>query len=168
METAWMGRYRSFVAELVRHSNITSKASSVKQNFNGFKMTFSEWQVLEYIVEHRFDDDRMIHISETLEIPQSTFSRTVKNLCAAGLVDKYQMTNNRKNIILKPTELGIKLYKESFRDVSHAGFDQFFEALGSVSDEDLETVTNALRILNNYLKDGILGSNSEISLVKME
>jgi len=168
METSWMGRYRGFVAELVRHSNITAKSASVKSDMGGVMLTMQEWQILEYIVEHRLDDDRMIHISEALEIPQSTFSRTVKMLCAEGLVDKYQMSNNRKNIILKPTARGIELYNKAFKSIIPVGFEQLFRALDPVSDEDLETVTRALREFNDNLNKDFGDHQPEHTLIKME
>lgn len=167
-ETKWMGRYRGFIGELVRHSNITSKALSIKADMDGIMMTPAEWQVLEYVVEHRYDDDRMIHISDTLEIPQSTFSRTVKTLCAEGLIEKYQMSNNRKNIILKPSERGLEFYKSNYKKIIPEGFKQFFASLESISDEDLETVTNALRILNDSFKADFTDHANENKLVKME
>ncbi len=131
----------------------------------GVMLTTLEWQILEYIVEHRFDDDRMIHISESLEIPQSTFSRTVKYLCAEGLVEKYQMSNNKKNIILKPSEKGIELYKTAYTSIIPQGFEQLFGALESLSDKDLETV--ALHVFNDKLNEDTSSKAPEGTLIKI-
>lgn len=167
METQWMGRYRDYVAELVRHANLISRSLSTRFDMCGVMMNTQEWQVFEYIVEHRFDDDRMIHISDALQIPQSTFSRTAKYLCDCGLVDKYQMTNNRKNIILKPSAYGLEVYATASSNINTNGFTELFAAMDSISDEDLETITAALRNFNNNLFSGTRSSDTESKLIKL-
>lgn len=145
MDVNWMGRYRGLIAELVRHSNITARNMNTRFKMGGQPMSTQEWQIFEYIIEHRNVDDRMIHISEVLQIPQSTFSRTVKYLCECGLVDKYQHTNNRKNIILRPSAYGLEIYNAGAREIHELGFSDFFRDLDALSDEALEIVVSALR-----------------------
>ena len=97
-----MGRYRELVAVLVQHSNITARAAAQPQELaEGVRMTSVTWQVLEYLIEHENDDACMIHISDTLGIPQSSFSRIARQLTELGLVARYRTTANRKNVILK-------------------------------------------------------------------
>ena len=166
MKTEWMGRYRPLVAALVQHSNAASRSMGIKKEYpDGVSLTSTEWQVLEYIVEHETDDDCMLFISERLSLPQSTFSKAVKALCAAGLVDKYHMLSNRKNIILKPTKKGAEVYEERAKMISEKNFKAFFAALEDVSDKDLETVVNAINILN-----GVFGKpqDQKETLVKIE
>ena len=99
-------------------------------------------------VEHETDDDCMLFISERLSLPQSTFSKAVKALCAAGLVDKYHMLSNRKNIILKPTKRGAEVYEVRARMLYEKTFKAFFEALESVDDDTLAVVAEAIGVLN--------------------
>ena len=166
MKTEWMGRYRPLVAALVRHSNGVMRSQSTRREYpEGICLSSTEWQVLEYIVEHENDDDCMLFISERLSIPQSTFSKAVKTLSSLGLVDKYQMLSNKKNIILKPTKRGNEVYEERAKMIAEKNFRAFFEALEDISDKDLETMVNAINILN-----GVFGKpqDQKETLVKIE
>ena len=139
METGWMGRYRPLVAELVRHSNITQRLSATRFSVaDDICLNSQEWQVFEYILEHSDDDAymNMNMISERLGIAQSTFSKIVKALCAYGLVNKYQTTRNRKNILLRPSEKGLEV-------------DRNYSA--SLKWNTFEALASALRQLNSRL-----------------
>ena len=54
------------------------------------------------------------------------------------------MVNNRKNIILKPSDLGRKFYNDRASDLRKQIFDAFFRELENVSDEDLNHFAAAL------------------------
>ena len=114
MESDWMGRYREIVAAVVLHGNVVIRTQAdVADIGDGILLRHQQWQILEYIVENRDKIFSMNDISYRLNIPQSTFSKTVKLLCEHGLVEKYQAVNNRKNIILRPTDRGRELYTEN-------------------------------------------------------
>lgn len=154
METGWMGRYRPLVAELVRHSNITQRLSATRFPVaDDICLNSQEWQVFEYILEHSDDDAymNMNMISERLGIAQSTFSKIVKALCAYGLVNKYQTTRNRKNILLRPSEKGLEVYRNYSASLNWNTFEAFFGELESFSDEQISALASALRQLNSRL-----------------
>lgn len=154
----WMGRYREIVSALVQHSNVVSKAGSERHYmYDGIYMTSNEWQVLEYIVEQRNQDERMILMSETLGIPQSSFSKIIKSMSALGLVERYRSVDNRKNIILKPTPLALKVYDFHAKQSYDKVFKPFFDAMEGISDEDLDAVAKAIELLSN----GILMSQMD-------
>lgn len=164
----WMGRYRPLVSALVRHTNINTKNMSNKMRLSDeIELTHQEWQVLEYIIEHEADDDRMIFISERLGIPQSSFSKTVKALCSYDLCEKYQMSGNRKNIILKPTEKGKEIYRDNSARLKNFAFQNFFDALEPLGDREIRLFIDALNILNKGL-DAPTESINKRKLIKME
>ena len=100
MDTEWMGRYRGLVASLVRHDNVAIRTQTNKKNIgDNIWLNDQQWQILEYLIENRDKIFNMNEVSYRLDIPQSTFSKTIKLLCEKGLVEKYQAVNNRKNII---------------------------------------------------------------------
>lgn len=147
-----MGRYRPLVAELVRHSNITQRLSATRFPVaDGINLNAQEWQVFEYILEHTDDDAYMNMISERLGIAQSTFSKIVKALCGYGLVNKYQTTRNRKNILLRPSEKGLEVYRNHSVDLNWNTFESFFDVLEPFSDEQIRTLVGAIRQLNEQL-----------------
>lgn len=146
----WMGRYHSLMEALVLHGNTSARYINTKHEYaQDIFLTFQEGQVLEYIIEHESDDDSMIRISERLGIPQSSFSKYTKVLCGYDLIAKYQMVNNRKNIILKPTEKGKKVYEEHIRTSARISFAPFFKALEPIPDEYLELMAQALTALDS-------------------
>lgn len=168
MDSEWMGRYRNLVAALVQHSNIVMKASSEKAEVSrGIFLNPNEWQILEYLVEHRDHTFSMIDISRFLGIPQSSFSKLVKTLQEYNLAEKYMAENNRKNVIIRPTEKAVEIYKKRNEEATKGLFQAFFEALDPLSDEAIDQFTKALLIENETLS-AFSGKSQEIKLVKKE
>ena len=161
----WMGRYQPLVEAIIRHTNIYSRFSTNKPiTFEGIQLSVTGWQILEYIYEHEKDDMRMIYLSERLCIPQSSFSKQIKILDEYGLIDRYQHVGNKKNIIVKPSPKGRKLYEEYAASFTKEFWHSFFDALEPVSDDALQTFVDALEQLNRSL----LNDNSPDVLVKLE
>lgn len=144
----WMGRYRPLVSALVQHVNYVSRATSAFQIYEDIYLVPNEWQVLEYVVVHRDSNEHMNNMIHALSIPQSSFSRIQKKLCGMGLIERYQTMDNKKNIILKPTELGIKAFENHSAEMYQKLWKPFFDALEGFSDEELQTFTKALQILS--------------------
>ena len=166
METEWSGRYKPLISALVKHANSINRSSSTKIDYgDGVMLYRNEWQVFEKIIENDDETFNMLYISECLGIPQSSFSRIVKDLCNYKLVEKYKTVNNRKNIILKPTEYGRKFYENRINNFSSDAFRSFFEILQDVPDDMLETVTRAIEELNHSISNS---GNQEVELVKVE
>lgn len=163
-----MGRYRRLVEELVRHRNHYVRAVNSKTEENGdISISVLEWEMLEYIIEHDGEDFSMIRISEKLAIPQSSFSKFTRTLCGYGLLEKYRMVGNRKNIILRPTQKGIDFYNERVKDLMENVFGPFFKALDPLSDADVDRVADAITHLNT----GFVASDTKSQpgeLVKLE
>lgn len=154
MSTEWMGRYRDLVGAIVRHTNLRIKGINKSRHLNdNIEVNAAEWQVLEYVIEHSFDDDRMIHISDTLGIPQSSFSKIVSRLCEKNLLEKFQSVNNKKNIILKATRTGEELYRKEVNAGTTCFFQPFFNELDKLDDDTIAAFTKALNLLSdNYEK----------------
>ena len=162
----WMGRYRPLVAALVQHVNSVAKSGVALFVYEDIYLTPNEWQVLEYIVEHREDDEHMTNMISSLAIPQSSFSRIQKKLCSMGLIERYQTTDNKKNIILKPTELALKAYDYHSKELYDTMFKPFFDELEGFSDEELERFTHAIETMS---KGADKGETKKVSqLVKLE
>lgn len=167
MYSDWMGRYRPLVAALVKHGNISIK--KVKQrsdNGNGIMLSATEWQVLEAVIEHQHEVTNMNRLIESIGLPQSTFSKTVKYLCEQGLVEKYQTSTNRKNVILKPTELAMEVYRNHSAVLERFIFQDFFQQLEGISNKDLSAFIHALESLNAIL-DPVL-PEEDIELIKKD
>ncbi len=167
MEVDWMGRYRPLVAALVLHANIVNKGISERNDIgDGIMLNPQEWQSLEFIIEHNDSFFSMIEISRRLGIPQSTFSRIVKTLQENRLIAKYQVAGNRKNIVLRPTDYGVKLYRNRVERSSGTRFRKFFAELEPLSDEDIKTFTSALNHLTMDLPSA--RESQDVRLIEIE
>lgn len=149
MDNEWMGRYRPLVAALVRHVNVISK---LNEDFrieigDGVSIDRLSWQIIEYFVEHSDNTYNMIDISMKLGIPQSSFSKKVKQLKEYGFLDRFIAEGNKKEIFIRPTEKAIRFYKQNTLDHVSKHFLPFFEKLDRFSDEDIAAFTEALEVL---------------------
>lgn len=167
MELNWMGRYRPLVAALVLHTNILTRGWNERMNCgDGVFLTPPEWQVLEFIVEHEEAYFNMMEIARQIGIPQSSFSRIVKALRDQNLIAKFQVAGNRKNVILRPTEIGKDVYRRMAKDPSRSYFQVFFKELESLSDEDIQIFTKALNKFTLALPTA--KDSQEVKLIEME
>ena len=120
--------------------------------------------MLEYIVEHREDDENMANMISSLAIPQSSFSRIQKKLCSMGLLERFQTLDNRKNVILKPTELALKAYAFHSEELYRLMFKPFFDELEDFSDEQLERFAHAIERGPGSLSPGALDRGLSVGI----
>lgn len=146
MQLEWMGRYRELIRSLVYYGNMSSRHLSSKLPLApGIELTAQEYQTLEYLIEFEEENGHMNYISERLGIPQSSLSKAIKHLCELGLVERFRIAGNRKNVIPQPTKLGRELYlsfAEHMKNRTHLGF---FRLLETVDDEAIARVAEAMR-----------------------
>ena len=154
MDNEWMGRYRPLVAALVRHVNVISKLNEEFriQIGDGVFIDRLSWQIIEYFVEHSDNTYNMIGISTKLGIPQSSFSKKVKQLKEYGFLDRFIAEGNKKEIFIRPTEKAIRFYKQNTIDHVSKHFLPFFEKLNRFSDEEIAVMTEAIETLTDNCK----------------
>ncbi len=151
MVTDWMGRYRPLIKALVLHSNMAGRAEQFKRELvPGVKLSPSQWQVFECVLEHEGERQNMIQLSNGLGMAQSTFSKTVKKLCQMGLVDRYQRVGDRKSVILRGAPGAKEAYLALVEKEVRPSFEPFFSALDSLSDDDIAAFAAALERYNRY------------------
>ncbi len=167
MEIDWMGRYRPLVAALVLHSNIVNRGQNERMDCgHGVMLTPQEWQVLEFIVEHDDAYFNMIEIARQIGIPQSSFSRIVKTLHDADLITKYRVAGNKKNVILRSSELGQEIYRGRATDINRDYFKVLFRELEPISDEDIKIFTKALNRFTRSLPTA--KDSQEVELIEID
>jgi len=132
----------------------------------GISLSSQEWQILEFIIEHRAGTANMITISECLGIAQSSFYKSVKHLCEVGLVERFQAKNNKKNVILLPTAEAEAHYVNYAKVLEEHIFNEFFRELDTLDNEEIMKFTVALTRLNDCLDPK--GRLSETDLVKKD
>ena len=148
MELSWMGQYRELVRALVYYSNSSNRnLFTVNRNRGPEDLSMHEYQILEYICEFENDSRIMADISRDTGIAQSIITKSTKHLIAQGLVERYRLGNNRKSIVLRPTEAGRAKYLEIALEEVAPAFTAFFEALKDFDSEQLARFGEAMRRL---------------------
>ncbi|MBR0207850.1 MAG: winged helix-turn-helix transcriptional regulator [Oscillospiraceae bacterium] len=150
MSVEWMGRYRELVRSLIYYSNASNRGGHKLPSINGVSLTKHEYQILEYLCEFKASNRIMADISRDLGILQSIVTKATKVLISYGLVDRYRIVGNRKNIVLKPTPAGEELYFAYYTRYIRDIFEPFFEVLGKADSEDLVMFQRAIDTLGNH------------------
>jgi len=146
MKLEWMGRYREFIGLLSKYvnifANLGNKAITDKL---GFRLTSQQWQTLECIVEYEDENKNMIFMANKIGLKKSTFSKFIKVLVNYGLVERYQQKDNRKDIILKPSEKGRVYYKSRSQILLESAWKEPFAVLDKLSDESLAIIVDFMK-----------------------
>lgn len=148
MELTWMGRYRELIRALIFYSNSSNRSVLASGHADDmFGLSQHEYQILEYICEYEDDNRIMADIAKDTGIIQSNVTKATKRLVSLGLVERYKLVGNRKNVILKPTELGKETYLRYASKNVEVAFRVFFDILKDVPDEQLRTFEASIRAL---------------------
>lgn len=153
MKQNWKGRYGDVVAAIVRFNNIAARNSTLQTDYPdyGFRLSAQEWQVLEYLLEHPDSCSPMAHISQDLGIATSTLTKYSAKLVKLGLVEKYKAADNRKNIILRASQMGEQFYNQMVDRFMKANFEGLFKALSCLDEGQLAQLTEGIESLAGRL-----------------
>ena len=152
MRDAANKRYDPLIQALIKHSNIAGCGMSDNISLSeGVVLPAQEWVVVELVIEHQEEYKSMVDLSRLIGLPPSTFFRIISHLQKAGLVDKFRISGNRKNIVLRPTALALKIYSEQAEKLRDQIWGGFYKDLERFSDEDIRTFTEAISRLNERM-----------------
>ncbi|MFA6507176.1 MAG: MarR family transcriptional regulator [Treponemataceae bacterium] len=119
----------------------------IRSDRSGVSLNAQQWQTLECVIEYENTSANMAFFAKQLGLPKSTFSKNVKLLVAQGLVERYQQINNRKNIVLKPSEKGRALYLKDSAIILNSGWKEAFSVLEDLPDENLALIVKFMEKL---------------------
>lgn len=166
-----MGRYRDFVSALTWHGNEYLRIANEKSiPYEDKAISSIEWQIIEYLIEHPDSTSNMAQIAQSLGLSTSTFSKLVAGLVKTGLVEKYQRVGNKKDVIIRSSPEGKRMYEENARKVMYPLFKESFDLLSDLSDEQLNHVAASIHALR-YLKEVETHSKDSIDekdLIRLE
>ena len=145
MRLTWMGQYRDLLEKLIRYCNVYAAGYKKEQVTElGIPFNFSEIQVLEYLMENEDRDEKLSVVAMRLGIALSSFSKMVTALEEKGLLEKYYLEGNKKNIVIRVSDLGRKLYDSYARQILEQHFEPMFETLRQIPEEYLALFGQAL------------------------
>lgn len=145
MKLEWLGDYRDIIEKLIRFSNEYSSVLHKKQ-FLGtdVAISYAQIQVVEYILENENDMQNMSRIAYRLGISYSTFSKLANSLVEMGLLEKFNISGNRKDIIIQATEYGKEQYIKYSIYINEVWFKRIAEAGNAIPKEYLPHVSAML------------------------
>lgn len=150
MKLNWLGKHRNIVSGFYRSANGYSQIC--KLEMFGQKVRFSpyEVQIMEHIMEYGDENRNMKWYADRLGLTQATYSRYVGKLVRKGLVEKYHTEDNRKNIILRVSPLGLEEYRAYAGHMKRIRFGPMLEYLDSLDPAQLEAVEKVMAFWGTF------------------
>lgn len=166
VELKWMGDYRLVIEKLIKYCNFYI-ANYNKEAYRGTDIPFSfaQIQIVEYLLENEDLHQNMSTISSRLGITTSYFSKLVNKLVKKGLLEKFHIEGNRKNIIIQVTETGKRVYGEYSEFIYKTHFSKMFQAADKLPRECLPIIAE---MLDAGLVDLQLEEKKESVLIPVE
>lgn len=145
MKLEWMGAYRGLLEKLIRYCNVYASVYKEEVDYGLTEpFSFAQIQVLEYLLENEELNQNMSTIACRLGISLSTFSKMVSKLVDKGLLEKFYLEGNRKNIVVRVSTKGRELYGEYAQRVLEQHFSHMFEMLDTIPEDYIGTFAQAL------------------------
>lgn len=172
MELTWLGKYRQFVGTLFRSANAYSQVCKLEASFGDTEISTYEIQIMEHILEYSDQHKNMSWYAELLGLSQSVFSKYVKKLVSKGLVEKYYLKGNKKNIVLMVSERGQEVYKSYSEYAESTWFRDFFDMLDTVPPDQLEMFEKIIGTWGSWFQASLKAEEDkkeeETELIKIE
>ena len=142
----WMGEYRDVVEALIHDCNIYAGVyRTEKMHYRDISYSYSQIQVLEYLLENEERGDNMSAIANRLGITRSHFTKLIQRLMKKGLVEKERISGSRRDFTVTVNALGRALYEDYSRRILNDHFSAMFRSLEKLTPEAREHVADALQ-----------------------
>lgn len=171
MKLEWMGEYRNVVDAMIRMCNAYYRVYN-SEFVSDIHLSPAQLQVMEYILENDDSHDNMSVIAKRLSISQSSFSKIVNQLVRRGFLEKYHLTNNGKNVIIKVSDYGKACYAKYSSGERTDVWRRIFRKLDTVDAASTQVFIDCLNEFTNQMLSGEktneLADDEEPRLVKVE
>ncbi len=113
---------------------------------------YSETHCIDYI--GRLELPNVTKVAEHMGMTRGAISKMTKKLLAKGLIEKYTLETNKKEIYFRLTEQGQQLFDEHAK--RHERWEKRdMEFLSRYSDEEVRAVLHFMKEFNGYLEQQI-------------
>lgn len=114
--------------------------------------SYSETHCIDYIGKTELPN--VTKIADNMQMTRGAISKMTKKLLTKGLIEKYSLESNKKEVYFRLTESGLELYKE--HEKRHKLWEQRdSKFLERYSPEEMEIVTKFMKEFNTYLEEKI-------------
>lgn len=152
MKLEWMGNHRVLIEKIIKYGNAYSNTYKLQRSYGTDVMfSASQIQTLEYILESEDKDEKMSEMAARLGVSRSTFSKNVKNLTEKGLLEKYHLSGNRKDIYVKPSVKGREVYAKYTDFVCKICFNDIFQHADKIPEAEKEQFIRILDLFADVL-----------------
>ncbi len=145
MKMEWMGDHRDVVEALIHYCNIYAGVYKKEHMvFRDVSYSYSQVQVLEYLLENEERKDNMSAVASRLGISRSNFTKIVNRLESKGLVEKTYMQGSKKDLMVTVNRFGKELYQEYSQKILKYHFQPMFHQLEKIPKELYPYISGAL------------------------
>lgn len=114
--------------------------------------SYSETHCIDYIGKTELPN--VTKIADNMQMTRGAISKMTKKLLAKGLIEKYSLESNKKEVYFRLTESGMELYKE--HEKRHKLWEQRdSKFLERYSAEEMQIITRFMKEFNLYLEEKI-------------
>ena len=114
--------------------------------------SYSETHCIDYIGKTELPN--VTKIADNMQMTRGAISKMTKKLLAKGLIEKYTLESNKKEVYFRLTESGTELYRE--HEKRHKLWEQRdSKFLERYSPEEMEIITKFMKEFNIYLEEQI-------------
>lgn len=143
------------IASMLQRQELLTKLT---ENVCLEEYSYSETHCIDFIGKTELPN--VTKVAEHMQMTRGAISKMTKKLLAKGLIDKYTLESNKKEVYFRLTESGTELYKE--HEKRHRLWEQRdSKFLERYSPEEIEIITKFMREFNIYLEDKIEDYTSE-------
>lgn len=157
MKLEWMGEQRDLIEKIIHYGNVYAAGYKKKYPLTEeLSLSPSEIQVVEYLLENEEKKLNMAQIARRLGISTSTFTVLVARLTQMGLLEKYHLGTNRKNVVVLVSDKGRDAYQRYVRIMAELWNEPVLNRLKQLPPESVEIISDVLDVLS-----GSCGSQDE-------
>ena len=147
LKLEWMGDYREMVEKLIKYCNVYASIYNKELEIGiDAKISLSQIQVVEYLLENEDLHQNMSQIACRLGISPSAFSKLINRLSQKGFLNKYHTSNNRKAVIIRVTDYGREIYRQYADYIINTHFSKMFQVANEIPKEYIPKIAKMLDV----------------------
>ena len=165
MKAEWLGEYKELVGSIICFANGYSQIYNKEFMGTDIMYSFSQIQVIEHLINYEDLNQKMAEVAHNLGLTTSSFTKLVNKLVKKGLLKKYHASDNKKDVIVRVTEDGRRIYQQYSKQIAQGLFSEMFQIGDQVPREYISLFTQMMHSLS---KSTDLKGEEAVILVPVE